>query len=227
MMLSEDAVRIRNKIIGVLLQRARLDAKMSIEACAHALGCEAALIAKAERGEVGLTLPQLESLGHLLGVPLSYFLDTEELPEVEEGTPLVPYAERMALRDRIIGVQLRQARQEAGQELEEVAAALGYTPDQLEDIELSQAPVGIVELQALAEELGTSVAALGSDDLPPPPVRGSDGPEQEWPDHLSPELIDFLVKPIHLPYLRIAMNLSAMPADTLRQIASGLLEITY
>jgi transcriptional regulator with XRE-family HTH domain len=227
MMLSEDAIRIRNKIIGVLLQQARLDVKMSIEACAHALTCDAGLIAKAERGEVGLTLPQLESLAHLLGVPVSYFLETEELPDVEDRAPSVPYAERMALRDRIIGVQLRQARQEAGQALDEVAAVLGYTPDQLESIELGQAPVSMVELQAVAEELGTSIDSLGSDDLPPPPARRSDGPEQEWPDHLSPELIDFLAKPIHLPYLRIAMNLSAMPADTLRQIASGLLEITY
>lgn len=226
-MLSEGAIRIRNKIIGVLLQQARLDAKMSVETCAHALGCDAALIAKAERGEAGLTLPQLESLAHLLGVPVSYFLETEELPDVESSAPSVPYAERMALRDRIIGVQLRQARQEAGQELDEVAAALGYAPDQLESVELGQAPISLVELQALANELGMSIASLGSDDLPPPPARGPDGPGQEWPDHLSPELIDFLVKPIHLPYLRIAMNLSAMPADTLRQIASGLLEITY
>jgi transcriptional regulator with XRE-family HTH domain len=227
MMLSEDEVRIQNKIIGVLLQHARLDAKMSIEACAHALGCGVALIAKAERGEVGLTLPQLESLAHLLGVPVSYFLETEELPDVRASAPSVPYAERMVLRDRIIGVQLRQARQEAGQELDEVAVALGYTPAELEGIELGQTPISMVELQVLADELGVSINALGSEDLAPAPARGSDGSDQEWPDHLSPELVDFVLKPINLPYLRIAMNLSAMPADTLRQVASGLLEITY
>lgn len=227
MMLSEDAVRIRNKITGVLLQQARLDAKMSVKACADALGCDAALIDKAERGEVGLTLPQLESLAHLLGVPLSYFLETEELPEPETAVPPVSYAERMILRDRIIGIQLRQARQEAGQELDQVAAVVGYTPAELEGIELGQTPISIVELQALAEELGLSIDSLGSDDLPSPLARGSDGSDQEWPDHLSPELVEFLAKPINLPYLRIAMNLSAMPADTLRQIASGLLEITY
>jgi hypothetical protein len=30
-----------------------------------------------------------------------------------------------------------------------------------------------------------------------------------------------------MPYLQVAMNLSHMPAEALRQIASGLLEITY
>ena len=227
MMLSEGAILTRNKIIGVLLQQARLDARMSIEACAYALGGDEALIARAERGEVGLTLPQLESLAHLCGVPLSYFLETEELPDVATGAPSIPYQERMVLRNKIIGVLLRQARQETGQELEEVAAALGYTPSQLEGVELGQTQISLVELQALADELGMSIESLTSEDLLPPTTRGSDGPDQEWPDHLSPEILDFVLKPINLPYLRIAMNLSEMPADTLRQIASGLLEITY
>jgi transcriptional regulator with XRE-family HTH domain len=226
MMLSEDVARIRNKIIGVLLQQARMDAKLSIDACARALGCDATQIVQAEQGESGLSLPQLESLAHLLNVSLSYFLDAEELPEAQ-SVPSVPYAERMALRDRIIGVQLRQARQEAGQELHEVAAQVGRTSEQLEAIELGQASISLVELEALAGELGVSIDAFQSADLPSPPAPGSDGSAQGWPDHLSPELVDFVSKPIHLPYLRIAMNLSTMPADTLRQIASGLLEITY
>jgi len=226
-MLSEGAILIQNKIIGVLLQQARLDARMSIEACARALGCDVALIAEAERGKVGLTLPQLESLAHLLGVPISHFLETEELPDVATGAPAVPYPERMVLRSKIIGVLLRQARQEAGQELGEVAAALGYTPAQLEDVEMGQAPISLAELQVLADELGMSIDSLTSEDLPTPTTREADGPDQEWPDHLSPELLGFVLKPINLPYLRIAMNLSEMPADTLRQIASGLLEITY
>jgi len=227
MMLSEEAILIRNKIIGVLLQQARLDARMSVEACAHALGCDAALIAKAERGGVGLTLPQLESLAHLFGVPLSYLLETEELPDVATEAPSIPYQEMMVLRDKIIGVLLRQARHEGGQELEEVAAVLGYTPQQLAGVELGQTQISLVELQILADELGMSMESFTAQDPLPPIIRRSDGPDQEWPDHLSPELLDFVLKPMNLPYLRIAINLSEMPADTLRQIASGLLEITY
>jgi transcriptional regulator with XRE-family HTH domain len=227
MMLSEEAILTRNKIIGVLLQQARLDARMSIEACAHVLGSDAALIAKAERGEAGLSLPQLESLAYVLGVPLSYFLQTEELPDLTTGAPTIPYQETMVVRDKIIGALLRLARQEAGQELEKVSAVLGYTPQQLEAVELGQAQISLVELQALADELGMSMESFTADDLLPPAIRESDGPDREWPDHLSPEILDFVLKPINLPYLRIAMNLSEMPADTLRQIASGLLEITY
>jgi transcriptional regulator with XRE-family HTH domain len=226
MMLSEEAILTRNKIIGVLLQQARLDARMSIEACAHVLGSDAALIAKAERGEAGLSLPQLESLAYVLGVPLSYFLQTEELPDLTTGAPTIPYQETMVVRDKIIGALLRLARQEAGQELEKVSAVLGYTPQQLEAVELGESQISLVELQILADELGMSFESFTVEDLLPPILR-SNGSEHEWPDHLSPELLDFVLKPINLPYLRIAMNLSEMPADTLRQIASGLLEITY
>jgi transcriptional regulator with XRE-family HTH domain len=226
MMWSEEAILTRNKIIGVLLQQARLDARMSIEACARALGFDGALIAKAERGEVGLSLPQLESLAHLVGVPLAYFLETEELSDATASASPVPYQEMMVLRNRIIGVLLRQARQEAGQELEDAAVVLGYTPQQLEAVELGESQISLVELQILADELGMSFESFTAEDLLPPILR-SNGSEHEWPDHLSPELLDFVLKPINLPYLRIAMNLSEMPADTLRQIASGLLEITY
>jgi transcriptional regulator with XRE-family HTH domain len=225
-MLSEEAILTRNKIIGVLLQQARLDARMSVEACARALGSDGALIAEAEQGEVGLSLPQIESLAYLFGVPLSYFLDTENLTDAATDQSPVPYQEMMQLRNKIIGVLLRQARQEAGQELEDAAEVLGYTPRQLEAVELGESPISLAELQALVDELGVSFESFTDQDLLPPTLR-SDGSGQEWPDHLSPELLDFVLKPINLPYLRIAMNLSEMPADTLRQIASGLLEITY
>ena len=45
--------------------------------------------------------------------------------------------------------------------------------------------------------------------------------------HLPVDVQEFVAKPINIPYLQVAMNLSQMPAETLRQIASGLFEITY
>jgi hypothetical protein len=44
---------------------------------------------------------------------------------------------------------------------------------------------------------------------------------------LSPELRAFVVNPVNEPYLRLAQRLSQMPAEQLRSIAAGLLEITY
>jgi hypothetical protein len=43
---------------------------------------------------------------------------------------------------------------------------------------------------------------------------------------LSPELQDFLSKPINRPYLELAQRLSEMDVEKLRAVAEGLLEIT-
>jgi hypothetical protein len=43
---------------------------------------------------------------------------------------------------------------------------------------------------------------------------------------LSPELQDFISKPINRPYLEIAQRLGEMSVEKLRAVAEGLLEIT-
>jgi hypothetical protein len=44
---------------------------------------------------------------------------------------------------------------------------------------------------------------------------------------LPPEVQDFVLNPTNALYLRVAMELSALKADSLRQIAETLLDITY
>ena len=44
---------------------------------------------------------------------------------------------------------------------------------------------------------------------------------------LPAELREFALRPINRSYLELAMKLAEMPAGALRQIAEGLLEITY
>jgi hypothetical protein len=46
-------------------------------------------------------------------------------------------------------------------------------------------------------------------------------------EELPPDVRDFCLKPTNALYLRIAMQLSVMKADHLRQIAETLLDITY
>jgi hypothetical protein len=46
-------------------------------------------------------------------------------------------------------------------------------------------------------------------------------------DALPPDVREFVLNPTNALYLRIAMLLSTMKADHLRQIAETLLDITY
>ncbi|MBN1641259.1 MAG: helix-turn-helix transcriptional regulator [Anaerolineae bacterium] len=223
-MISESAFLTRNKIIGVLVRQARLDANESVEACAAALGCDPARIVQAEEGEVGFTLPQLEGLARCLGVPVSRLLYAEPLPEEDRSAPF-PYQQAMLIRAKIIGVMLREARQEAGQTLEQVAPSLGYTPERLGRIELGEEAISVVELEALCGLLGISLDALMAEELSflPAEPEGDDAAL----DHLPPDVHAFVRKPINLPYLQLAISLSELPADALRQIAASLLQITY
>jgi transcriptional regulator with XRE-family HTH domain len=224
-MISEEAILTRNKTIGALLREVREEANESVEACARALGCEPAWIAQAEEGEVGLTLPQLEGLARYLGVSLSQLLYADTLPEDEDQVATFPYDEAILIRDKIIGVMLREARQEAGQTLDQVAPALSYTPEHLGRIELGEEPISVVELEALSEKLGVSFDAFIAEDLTFLPAESVEGGVSL--DHLPPEVHAFVHRPINLPYLQLAIHMSELPADTLRQIAAGLLQITY
>ena len=197
---------------------------MNVETCAQALSCDPEFISRAELGQESLTLPQLESLSHVLRVPLSFFLDQGASLEAGESEPL-PYDNLRLVRRKLIGVVLRQARSEAGQSLDELAHSVGIPSDYLAGVELGEAQIPLVRLQVLADTLGIPIAQFVSDEAPSTP-EGGNGHEAAL-DHLPAEILEFIQEPFNIPYLQIAMNLSQMPAETLRQIASGLLEITY
>jgi transcriptional regulator with XRE-family HTH domain len=224
---SAEEKRIRGKITGVLVRTARLRAKKSVDQCAAALGCDPALIVRAEQGQESLTLPQLEGLSDILDVPLNCLLGEQEMP-AEPPLPKPLYIQRrMQLRRKIIGVLMRQARQNGGSTLEEMAAQLGCEADDLARIELGQEPIAFVDLQSVADALGLSIDEfLATDGTPRPAATAAALPSTDLA-HLSPELRAFVEEPMNVAYLQIALNLSEMPADTLRQFASGLLEITY
>ena len=44
---------------------------------------------------------------------------------------------------------------------------------------------------------------------------------------LPEEMRAFVAQPVNAMYLRVAMHLAEMPAENIRRIAEGLLEITY
>jgi len=67
---------------------------------------------------------------------------------------------RMTLRDRIIGVLLRQARQRDGRTREECAEALGVSTDTIDAYEQGRMSISLPELEVLGYMLGTPVVHL-------------------------------------------------------------------
>jgi len=226
-MISQQAALLQNKIVGAAIRNARTRAGIDLEVCAQAASLSTEELAQAEMGELGLTLPQIEVLAHLLDVPVTYLLGETELPVEEETQDTLPYENVMVIRNKIIGVILRQARLAQGRTLDDVAASIGYAPEDLARIELGEIPLPMVELRALAEVLNLPFERFLDEDIIPLTAAQRNARDLRRLAHLPAEVREFILKPINAPYLQIAMNLSDMPAESLRQIASGLLEITY
>lgn len=213
--------------LAALLLDARLVRAQSPESCALAVGCSPEAYAAFESGAASPSLPELELLAYFLDVPVSYFWGQRALSEQQPAPrPTLPALDLAALRNRIIGVQLRQARQVLHHTLEAVANDLNLPTQTLAAYETGQVAVPFHTLTALAQRLR----------LPLEHFIEARGPAGEWDTtlravervrQLPPELREFVSQPVNESYLRLARQLSELPADKLRTIAASLLEITY
>jgi transcriptional regulator with XRE-family HTH domain len=217
---------LRAKIIGAQLQDARLAAKKSIEECAQALSLEADAYVLVETGERPISLPELETLAFLLDVPLEHFWERQPLPPPEDEHAITDMQSLMALRHRMIGALMRQARLEAGYSLESLAERSGVDAASLEAYEFGRQPVPLPLLESLSGLLHRSIREF----------QDQHGPIGEWNARrkavkeflaLPLELQVFISKPINRPFIELAQRLNDMSVDKLRAVAEGLLEITY
>jgi transcriptional regulator with XRE-family HTH domain len=125
----------------------------------------------------------------------------------------------------MIGAQIRQARFNAGLSLESLAEKSGLEIEQLTLYEIGEQPIPLPELELLANVLNQPLKDF----------QDNRGPIGTWLKQqrvlqnfaeLTPELQDFLSRPINRPYLELAQRLSEMNVEKLRAVAEGLLDIT-
>jgi transcriptional regulator with XRE-family HTH domain len=216
----------RGQRLSSLLKDARQVKDQTPAACAGAAGIALADYQAYEAGEASPSLPELELLAYFLDVPLSYFWGDRPLSEQStNGHKAPPAGDLAALRHRIIGLQVRQARHAAGLALPDLAAHLNLSPEHLAAYELGQWPIPVPALEAIAARLA----------LPVEHFFETEGPVGQWDSarraserlrQLPPELREFITQPANEDYLRLAQRLSQMPVGQLRGIAEALLEIT-
>jgi len=142
---------IRQKIIGILLRHARLRAGRSQTELAAALRVSRYRYAQYERGERDLSLPELELVAELCGVPLDYFFDKQTAVEDEGLDTRRLMADRM--QRKIVGILLSQARRRAGKSQKECAALLSIPPRRVSQYESGKQAIPPFELEALASYL--------------------------------------------------------------------------
>ncbi|MGQ0604659.1 MAG: helix-turn-helix domain-containing protein [Anaerolineales bacterium] len=223
---TDTALDLRAKMLGVLLRDARDYTGRAAKECAEAMGVTIQTYNAYERGEKSPTLPELELLAYSLDVPLQHFWGATAISEREHRRPASPGAAITEIRDRMIGARLRQARLGANLKSKELAGELGISAGLLASYEFGQTPIPLPDLEVILHRLGLQLED----------VLESSGVVGDWESagrlferfkQLPPELREFVTQPMNEHYLRLAQRLSQMPADHLRAIATGLLDITY
>mgnify|MGYP002621811116 CR=1 FL=1 len=149
-----ESYRIRAKMVGVLLRDARAGAARTIEDCARLLRVSVDQIERWEAGEEVPSLPQLELLAYYLDVPVSHFWSTQTLKITREGREHIQ-PEFISIRARMIGALLRQAREEQGISVEQLA----------EQVRVQEGELGRVREALTAAEQGRRQEAARVDAL--------------------------------------------------------------
>ena len=219
-----ESYRLRGKMLGVLIQDARLSAERTLEDCARLLRVPTETIANWEFGSEAPSLPELELLAYYLDVPISHFWGQATMQSKRDKS-VDAQREYMALRQRMVGALLRQAREDAQLTLEELANQTYLPQEKLAQYELGEIPVPMNELPVISNAVNKnlsyfmeSISYIGE----LLKIR------EEWKQFsgMDEEMREFAANPLNMGFIKIAMMYSKMPAEQLRKIAEGLLEIT-
>jgi len=179
-----------------------------------------------EMAAPSFSLPELELLGRFLSFPLSKFRVNSLNEALKKEAPLPRPELFLAIRHRIIGGRLRQARLEAGRTESDLANLLECELDLVEDYEAGKKNISYAELEIVARAFNLSLGYFTDRNSPIGEWHALQEQAEQFAK-LPLEIRDFVVKPINQSYLELAMKLASMPAGALRAIAEGILEITF
>lgn len=219
-----ESYRLRARILGLLIRDARVNVARTQENCARLLNTTPEQMEAWEVGDSTPDLPQLELLAFYLDVPISHFWGMDTLnndPTQKQHTQ----AEYMALRHRMIGALLKNAREIAELSLEQVAEAASIDAELLASYELGELPIPMNELVVLSSIVKRNMSYFIE-------TSGYVGEllklRQEFKHftELDDDIRTFAANPLNLGFIKIAMMFGHMPADQLRKVAEGLLEIS-
>jgi len=224
--LSTQEVELRKKILGVRIRHARTRAGLNLKEVGKALGLSADTVADMEFGRCDVSLPQLEALALIFNIPVTFFWSDDV---IAEPNLTYPTQEAMMLRQRIVGTLLRQMRTESGRTQEELAGVISVPPSKISEYEFGQSAIPLQDLEALCQHLNVSLDYFLDQGIAPHAVARQVPTLDEISDYaqLSPEVKNFISNPANTLYISIAMKLSKLSAHTLREMAEGLLEVTY
>lgn len=220
---SGESMRLRARMLGVLLRDARVNADRSVADCARVLNVSEAELEAWEYGDAAPSLPQLEILAAYLDVPVSHFwgIQTLEPRHPSDGAQQT----YVAVRQRMIGLLLRQAREQMALTPEQLAEETRLSAELIQQYELGDVPVPMHELTVLAgalkQNLNYFLDSSGK-------IGESLSALENWKhfNALPEDLRKFAANPTNIGFIEIALAFSQMENEKLKRIAVSMLDIT-
>ncbi len=219
-------VALRSKKLGVLIRDARLAARLSIPECAQAIGVKSGELRAWEEGRSAPSLPELELLAYSLHQPLTQFWGKNAKSDDAPTTGSMNLPAFVGIRQRLVGALLRKQREDAGISLSSLSQESGIPASRLKAYELGEHPIPLPILEGLSALIGCQVESMFDRTGVIGKWMTQQKAIQEFLE-LSPELQNFVSRPVNRPYLELALKLSDMSADKLRSVAETLLDITF
>lgn len=219
-------VNLRTRKLGVLIRDARLTARKTIPECARASGVTPGILRAWEEGRRSPSLPELEVLSYALHLPLPRFWGKDATSDDASPTETLNLPAFVGIRHRLVGALLRQMREKASISPRDLSELSGISTRRLKAYELGECPIPLPELEGLTALLEGQIEMLFDQ-------TGHIGlwmvQQKAIQDfmQLTPDLQNFVCKPVNRPYLELAMKLSGMSTEKLRSVAEDLLDITF
>lgn len=217
------AANLRLKLLGVMLRKARMEAGLSVRETSALLGIRPARLSAYERGERAISLPELELLAFHFRVPLRQLWDPEAA--LQSSRPQLDASRLLERRHREVAERIKAHREEAGMSNAQMAEATGIPARKLARYQRGERPIPLPDLEKIVNALGHRIEEY----------LDSEGPIAAWEEQhrakeifqqLPQELRDFISDPSNEPYLRLAVQLSQIPAEKLRTLGEGLLDLS-
>ncbi len=224
--MSTDLFKLRTKKLGLILLDARKVSGKPIKECAASIGISNHRLHLYERGELSPSLPELEAYAFFLDMPVSHLLGEKFMDDIEDSSNPTTIDQFKEVRQRLIATSLKISRSKAGLTLNQLAEKTGISSSRLKRYETGKTPVPIPELERVLSALGELVENFLSQSGKVGQWRKRVSRSEEF-FKLPEDVQEFVCKPVNAPFLMLAQKLSSMSADKLRQVAEGLLEITY
>lgn len=215
--------QIRAKILGVLVRDARIHAGRSIEESSRVLGVSTELFEKIENGLELPDMPFLEALSMYLNVSFERFWGDQTLG----GFPVGDFEELMTQRRASLATQVKTLRESAEKSVAEVAKSAAFEEAHLAGLEDGSIPITVFEAEKIANALSLSMWELQDKDK-----EGALHNHEELQKlmkqirNMPEDMRAFIVQPVNQPYLQMAMKLSKMEVNRMRDFAADILEIT-